>query len=411
MLVPASTRIQFTFHSLNTMTKPPSDPSRLKPQTRLVKGARDYAEFGIVNPPVYHASTILFPNVQSLHEHKQPYVYGRRGTPTSRALETAIAQLEQGHDCRVCPSGLAAVTTTLLSYLKAGDHLLITDTVYSPVRHFCDTLLKGLGVEVTYYDPLVGAKISEQIRANTRMIYLESPGSQTMEIQDVPAIAAAASARGIRVALDNTWSGGYFFNAFHHGCEISIQAATKYIGGHSDLMLGSVTCAKTVWPQFKEGFGTLGQCAGPDDIYLALRGLRTLAVRLQRHQESALTIADWLKGRSEVAEVMHPGLPHDPGHAIWKRDFTGSSGLFSIVLKTASLAGISAMLDHLELFGMGHSWGGYESLILPIDPRPSRTATKWNYSGLTLRLHIGLEHPDDLKADLAAGFERLAKYA
>ena len=393
------------------MSKKPIDFSRLRAETRLVAAAREFTEFGIVNPPVYHASTILFPTVAALHERAQPYRYGRRGTPTSRALETAVARLEGGHDARVCSSGLAAVTTTLLAYVQAGDHLLVTDAVYAPARHFCDTLLKGYGVEVTYYDPRIGAKIDTLFRPNTRLVYTESPGSQTFEVQDIPAIAAAARKRGIRVAIDNTWSGGYFFDAFRHGCDVSLQAGTKYIGGHSDLMLGTITCAESAWAPLAEAFGTLGHCAGPDDIYLALRGLRTIDVRLARHQENAILIAEWLKGRSEVERVVHPALPDHPDHAIWKRDFTGASGLFSVILRTQSVPAMSAMLDGLELFGMGHSWGGYESLVVPFDTAAGRTIAPWQSKGLALRFHIGLEHPDDLKADLAAGFERLARHA
>jgi cystathionine beta-lyase len=393
------------------MSKKPIDFSRLRAETRLVASAREFTEFGIVNPPVYHASTILFPTVEALRDRTQPYRYGRRGTPTSRALETAVARLEGGHDARVCGSGLAAVTTTLLAYVKAGDHLLVTDAVYGPARHFCDTLLKGYGVEVTYYDPRIGAKIDTLFRPNTRLVYTESPGSQTFEVQDIPAIAAAARQRGIRVAIDNTWSGGYFFDAFRHGCDVSLQAGTKYIGGHSDLMLGTITCTESAWDQLAEAFGTLGQCAGPDDVYLALRGLRTIDVRLARHQENGLVVAEWLKGRPEVERVVHPALPDHPDHAVWKRDFSGASGLFSVILKTTSVPAMSAMLNGLELFGMGHSWGGYESLVVPFDPSAGRTIAPWQSKGLALRFHIGLEHPDDLKADLAAGFERLSRHA
>ena len=391
------------------MSKKPIDFSRVRAETRLVAAAREFAEFGFVNPPVYHASTILFPTVQALRDRTQPYLYGRRGTPTSRALETAVARLEGGHDTRVCGSGLAAVTTALLAFLKAGDHLLVTDAVYAPTRHFCDTLLKRYGVEVEYYAPRIGAKIEGLLRPNTKVIYAESPGSQTFEVQDIPAIAAVARARGIRVILDNTWSGGYFFDAFRHGCDVSLQAGTKYIGGHSDLMLGTITCAADVWRELADAFGALGQCAGPDDVYLALRGLRTMDVRLRRHQENAIAMAQWLKGRSEVERVVHPALPDHPDHAIWKRDFTGSSGLFTAVLKTTSEAAMSAMLDGLALFGMGYSWGGYESLVVPFDPSAGRKVAPWPSKGLALRFHIGLEHPDDLKADLAAGFERLAR--
>jgi cysteine-S-conjugate beta-lyase len=380
------------------------DLAKLKPQTQLVAAGREYSEHGIVNPPVYHASTILFPTVAALKSGGQPYVYGRRGTPTSRALETSIARLEGGYDARVCASGLSAVTTTLLAFLKPGDHLLMTDAVYGPVRHFCGTVLTPNGIDVTYFDPLVGDGIKTLLRANTRIVYAESPGSQTMEVQDIPAIAAAAKHHGALTIFDNTWSAGYFFKAFDKGCDISIMSASKYVGGHSDLMLGTVTCSAATWPDFKETFGTLGQFAGPDDMYLALRGLHTLEVRLERHMRSALAIAEWLAARPEVKQVLHPALPGCKGHDLWKRDFTGASGLFSILLHTRSEAAIAAMLDGLELFGMGYSWGGYESLVTPLDVR---RRSSWHDDSLGLRFHIGLEHPDDLKADLAQGFDRL----
>jgi cystathionine beta-lyase len=380
------------------------NPHKLRPETQLVVAGRNYSEHGIVNPPVYHASTVLFPTMEALKTGAQPYRYGRRGTPTSRALESAIAQLEGGHDTRVCASGLSAVTTTLLAFLKPGDHLLATDAVYEPVRHFCDTLLRRNAVEVTYYDPLIGEGIAALLKSNTRVVYGESPGSQTMEVQDIPAIAAAAHKHGALMIFDNTWGAGHFFKPFDHGCDISVQSATKYIGGHSDLMLGSITCSKDTWPQLKEAFGTLGQFAGPDDMYLALRGLHTLDVRLERHMKNALSVAEWLRSRPEIAEVLHPGLPGCRGHELWKRDFRGASGLFSVLLKTRSETALAAMLDGLALFGMGYSWGGYESLVTPLN-----MDSRWNWepAGLGLRFHIGLESPDDLMADLNDGFKRL----
>jgi cystathionine beta-lyase len=299
------------------------------------------------------------------------------------------------------------VATALLAFLKAGDHLLMTDAVYAPTRHFCDAVLARLDIKTTFYDPCMGAKISELIRPETRLVFLESPGSNTMEVQDVPAIAAAIHRHGGLAAIDNTWSGGHYFKPFARGCDISIQSATKYVIGHSDAMLGSVTCSKETWPRFKETYEHMGQFAGPDDMYLALRGLRTLDVRLERHMKNALDVARWLKERPEVARVLHPGLSDDAGHALWKRDYTGASGLFSVVLETTSRKAVAAMLDGLALFGMGYSWGGYESLVVPFDPAVMRTATQWASTGIALRFHIGLENPADLKADLAAGFERL----
>ena len=389
------------------MSKKKSDLTSLKAETRLIVAGREFAEHGIVNPAVYHASTITFPTVKTLLERDQPYTYGRKGTPTSRALETAIAALEGGHDCKVSSSGLAAVTTTLLAFLKAGEHVLIPDTVYHPVRQLCDSILKGLGIETTYYDPLIGRGIAGLIRANTKVVYCESPGSQSMEVQDIPVIADVAHGKNCIVILDNTWAGGFYFDAFAHGCDVSVQAATKYIVGHSDAMLGSTVCNEKTWEQFKQAFEVMGQFAGPDDMYLALRGLRTMSVRLERHMRNATAVAEWLRGRSEVESVMYPALSNDPGHQIWKRDFTGASGLFSVVLKPTSDQSVAAMLDGLSLFGMGFSWGGFESLVVPF--KPVRTATTWTASGPCLRLHIGLESPDDLIVDLKQGFERLKK--
>lgn len=389
------------------MAKSKSDRSTLKPATRIATAARQYAEHGMVNPAVYHASTITFPDMETLNSRKQEYLYGRRGTPTSRAFETAVAELEGGYDCKACPSGLAAISAVLMSFLKSGEHLLMVDTAYHPTRHFCDTLLKDLGIETTYYDPLIGSGIAGLMRPNTRLVYCESPGSQTMEVQDVAAIAEAAHAGGAIAVLDNTWSGGHYFKAFEHGCDVSLQAATKYLVGHSDAMLGTVTCNKAAWPRFKEAYETLGLFAGPDDMYLALRGMRTLDVRLERHMKSAIAIAEWFRARPEVETVLHPALSNAPGHSQWKRDFKGSSGLFSVVLKPVSGKAMAAMLDHLELFAMGYSWGGYESLVVPC--KPHRTATAWTPEGPCLRLHIGLEHTDDLIQDLTEGFARLKK--
>ncbi len=332
---------------------------------------------------------------------------GGEGTPTSRAVETAIAALEGGHNCKISSSGLAAVTTTLLAFLKTGEHLLIPDTAYHPVRQLCDSVLKGLGIETTYYDPLIGRGIAGLIRANTKVVYCESPGSQTMEVQDIPAIAEVAHAANCIVILDNTWSGGFFFNAFAHGCDVSVQAATKYIVGHSDAMLGSTVCNEKTWGQFKQTYETMGQFAGPDDMYLALRGLRTMSVRLERHMRNAMAVAEWLRGRNEVESVLYPALSNAPGHEMWKRDFTGASGLFSVVLKPAPDQSVAAMLDGLNLFGMGFSWGGFESLAVPF--KPVRTATTWTAQGPCLRLHIGLENPEDLIDDLKQGFDRLKK--
>jgi cystathionine beta-lyase len=380
--------------------------------TLLVRAGLDpFANHGVVNPPVYHASTIVFPTLAALEEaDRTPFEgtrYGRRGTPTTFALEEAVAALEGGYRSIAVPSGLAAITISLLAFLKTGDHLLMVDTAYAPVRRFCDVMLKGLGVETTYYDPL--ADPAPLIRTNTKVVYLESPGSLTLEVQDVPRAAAAARAWGAVSILDNTWSAGLYFSPFRHGVDVSIQAATKYIVGHSDVMLGVITTSKEAFLRVKRASALIGSASGPDDCYLALRGLRTLGVRLARHAQTALTIARWLETRPEVVAVLHPALPSFPGHDVWRRDFCGSNGLVSAVLKDVSRQALATMLDGMRLFKMGFSWGGYESLIIPFDPRATRTATRWPHVGPCLRLHCGLEDVDELLADLAEGFARLTR--
>jgi cystathionine beta-lyase len=377
------------------------------PETRLVTAGRDTkAQKGFVNPPVVHGSTVLYPTAEDLHAHRGEFQYGRHGTPTTRALQDMLMALE-GPQCAgvgIAPSGLAAITTTLLSVLKAGDHLLVCDNVYRPSRNFCNGLLARYGVETTYFDPLIGSGIAALFRPNTRAVLVEAPGSQSFEMPDIRAIAEVAHGRGALVIDDNTWATPLYHRSLEQGVDISMQAATKYIGGHSDIMFGTISANAKAWPQVAETIRLLGVCAGPDDVFLALRGLRTLAVRLAQHHRSGLEMARWLAGRPEVARVLHPGLESDPGHAIWKRDFTGASGLFSIVLKPAPQKAVDAMLDTVKLFGMGFSWGGFESLVISFDCDSYRTATKWAPGGPTLRLHIGLENVDDLKADLDRGF-------
>jgi cystathionine beta-lyase len=383
-----------------------------KPDTRLAHGGRDPARFhGFVNTPIYRGSTVLFPTMARLEQNAQDFSYGRLGTPTVTALQSMIAELEGGHATLLAPSGLSAISAVLLAFVAAGDHILVSDSVYRPTRRFCDNMLKRLGVAITYYDPLVGGRITDLFTDKTKLVFTESPGSQTFEVQDIPAIAEAAHTRGAAVILDNTWATPLFFKPFAHGADVSIQAATKYIVGHADAMLGAITTSKETTPVVTRGHDELGLCPGPEDVYLGLRGLRTLSVRLARHQASGLALAEWLGGRKEVARVLHPALRTDPGYALWKRDFTGASGLFSIILKPFSHKAVADMLDGLELFGMGYSWGGFESLILPFDPSAYRTATTWRAEGPALRLHVGLEDVDDLKSDLEAGFARLTAKA
>jgi cystathionine beta-lyase len=391
------------------MAKTPKNP--LKTETRLINAGRDpKSQFGFVNPPVYHASTVLYPTAEDQVAHRSRYVYGRRGTPTTEALEAALRDIE-GDNCAgvvLAPSGLAAISTALLAVAGAGDHILITDSVYRPTRNFCEGLFNRMGVETTYYDPLIGADIAKLFKPNTRAVFVEAPGSQSFEMQDIPAIAKVAHDKGALVLMDNTWATPLYFKAFDKGVDISIQAGTKYIGGHSDIMFGCVSANAKAFPALKEAHGLLGQCVGPDDVFLALRGLRTMAVRLKQHSESGFKVARWLEARPEVARVLHPGLESNPGHAIWKRDFTGACGLFSIVLKPMDEKAVYAFMNELTLFGMGFSWGGFESLVIIFDCAEYRSATQWAPGGPTLRFHIGLEDPDDLIADLENGFKAMA---
>lgn len=385
-------------------------------------GRRPQQQSGAVNPPVYHASTILSPTLADLRAQGRVasgdgVTYGRHGTPGTFAFEEALAALEGGFRTRLCGSGLAAVSGALLSYLDAGDHLLMVDSVYGPSRSFCDGMLRRLGVETTYYDPLIGEGLRQLIRPNTRVVYLEAPGSWTFEMQDVPLLAAIAREAGCWTLMDNTWATPFYFKPLTHGVDVSIQAITKYVGGHSDLMMGAVTTTEAAYPRLQKGWRDLGMSAAPDDVYLAMRGLRTLPTRLPAHQANGLRIAEWLAAQPEVVEILHPALTSDPGHAVWKRDFTGACGLFSFVLDPAFSGErrLAALLDELEHFGMGYSWGGFESLLIPVSPARLRTATPWprpdRPEGQVMRVHAGLEDPDDLLEDLAAGFERLRRAA
>ena len=379
----------------------------MKDETKSINvGRGDQHHFGAVNMPVYHASTILYPSLAALRKRTDmPYSYARKGTPSSNALEKAVATLEGGADCVLTPSGLAGLTLAFLAVVKAGDHILITDSVYAPTRALCDDYFPSLDIECEYYDPLIGGDIERLVRPNTSLIFTESPGSQTFEVQDIPAICAVARARGITTIIDNTWGALLHFNPFAHGIDISVQAATKYIVGHADAMLGTVTSTAAIAEQVRNAHKQFGFCAAPDDVFLALRGIRTLPLRLQKHQESALVIARWLESLPFVRRVLFPALESSAGHELWKRDFKGAAGLFSFELEPCSEAQLAAMLDNMAHFAMGYSWGGFESLIIPCAFTRTIGET-YNTDGQYLRVHIGLEHCDDLLADLAAGFAR-----
>ena len=386
------------------------------PDTILEQVGRDPAKnFGIVKPPVYHASTVIFPSLKTLLETRvdrasgafEGITYGREGTTTTRAFEEAITQLEGGYRAVTLPCGLGAIATSLMAFLKSGDHLLMPDQLYAPARQFCDDVLAKFGVEVTYYDGVIAGGIAALMKPNTTVVYLESPGSLTFEIQDVPAIARVAKQHGATVLMDNTWASPIFFHPLAHGVDVVIHAATKYISGHSDLMLGVAVCNEATLVPVKKTASTAGYCGGPDDIYMALRGLRTLGVRMRRHYESALAVAAWLQKRPEVHRVHYPALPEDPGYGIWKRDFLGASGLFGFTLKSYSDSAFAAFLDHMELFKLGYSWGGYESLMVPTYPSTLRSSTRWDAPGPSVRIHVGLENVGDLVDDLKRGFARL----
>lgn len=384
-------------------------PGNLSVETELVLAGRDpFRHDGFVNTPIVRGSTVLSPSVADLEGHTGRYTYGRRGNPTVESLETALTRLEGGAGVVLTPSGLSAVSIALLSVLKTGDHLLMVDSAYQPTRRICDEVLTRYGIETTYYDPLIAGEIIGLIRPNTRAIFLESPGSQSFEIQDIPAIVAAASARDITTLMDNTWATPLLFRPHEFGVDVSIQAGTKYLSGHSDLNIGTISANERTFRRVLATHGDLGITVAPEDAFLASRGLRTMALRLERHQQSALTVARWLSSRPEVRQVLHPGLPEHPGHALWKRDFKGASGLFSIILEPVPKRAVDAFLDSLALFGLGYSWGGYESLAIPFDCSTYRTATPWNPGGPAIRLQIGLEDPADLIADLDSGFTALA---
>lgn len=388
---------------------PPSEFARLGERTRLTLAGRDPSDsYGFVNPPIVRGSTVIYPTTEDFLARKSRYTYGTHGNPTLDAIEAAANTIERGAGVVVTPSGLLACTLPFLAFLSAGDHVLVTDSVYRPTRNFCDSMLKRMGITVEYYDPALGDGIAALFRPQTKAIWTEAPGSQTFEMQDIPAITKAAQARGILTMMDNTWATPLFFDSHKAGIDISVQAGTKYYAGHSDVLIGTIS-ARTpeLYKTLRKAWEELGVIVAPEDAFLTLRGMRTMAIRLKEQMPAGIEMANWLKARPEVARVMHPALPDDPGHALWKRDFTGASSLFAIELAPVSMTAVGAMLDGLTLFGMGASWGGYESLVLPFDCRAYRTATTPSHMGPTIRIHIGLENLEDLKADLDAGFARL----
>ncbi|WP_422038753.1 cystathionine beta-lyase [Roseibium sp.] len=380
----------------------------IKTDTKLAHAGRDPASFhGFVNPPVVHASTVLFPDVETMRPGGQKYTYARRGNPTTDSLEEAVKELEGAEGVLLANSGLNAVSLAVLSCVKSGDHILITDTAYHPTRHFADKVLPKFGVEVDYYDPALGADIAALFKPNTAAVFTEAPGSLTFEMQDIPAIAQAAHAAGALVLMDNTWATPLFCKPLALGVDLSIQAGTKYIVGHSDAMLGTIAASERAWEGLHELHGAMGCHVAPDDVYLGLRGLRTLSVRLERHQRNTLDVLAWLQDQPVVAQVRYPGLDTDPGHAIWKRDFSGASGLcaFDFVAGTTRDQA-NTFLNALKIFGLGYSWGGFESLAIPVKLKGSRSVTPVDESRCSIRLHIGLEDPEDLINDLSKALDK-----
>jgi cystathionine beta-lyase len=388
----------------------------MKKDTLLARTGRDPARYqGMVNTPVFRTSTVIFPDRDTYEarggDDYKKVRYGLTGTPTTFALEEAVAQMEGGHAAVALPSGLAAIAVALWAFLKTGDHLLVPDPVYAPTRAFCDRRLQPNGIEVEYYDPLVGAGIAKLIRPSTRAVFCEAPGSLTFEMQDIPAIAAVAHARGIPVLADTTWGTPYFFRSFEKGVDVSIHAATKYIAGHSDVVMGVIVTNEAHWLTVRRTVAEYGYGVSPDDCYLALRGFRTIGVRMKQQMENALRVATWLQSHAQVKRVIYPALEGDPGHAIWKRDFSGAASLFSFVLQPVPEAQVTAFINALKIFGIGSSWGGFESLAIAAHREilKTRTATRWKRDEPVIRLHIGLEDPDDLIADLERGFAAMQK--
>jgi cysteine-S-conjugate beta-lyase len=372
----------------------------------VTAGRETRSQRGFVNPPIVRGSTVLFPSAEDLLGYRGEFLYGRLGTPTTQALCEALEELE-GSQCAgvgLAPSGLAALSIALLAVLRSGGHLLVADNVYGSTRRLCDGLLARFGIDVEYFDPLDLEGIAALFRPDTRAVMIEAPGSLSFEVPDVAAVAAIAHVHAALVIDDNTWATPLFHRSLEHGVDISVQSVTKYIGGHSDIMLGAISANAAAWPLVSQAIRLMGSCASSDDAFLALRGLRTLALRLEQHQRSALELAQWLTQRPEVARILYPAIPSDPGYALWKRDFSGAPGLFSVVLQPVPRQAVHAFVDALRLFGIGYSWGGYESLVMPFDCAAYRKVMTWKPSGPTLRLHVGLESVSDLEADLERGF-------
>jgi len=377
------------------------------PETILTHSGRASADnYGYVNMPVFRGSTVLFRTLDELEDYKAPIRYGRNDSPTTQALADLVSELEGAAGTVICPSGLSAVTTALLAALSAGDELLVTDSAYEPTRTFSTEGLSRFGITTRFYDPAIAGGIEAQITDRTRAIFVETPGSLTFEMQDLRAIVAAAKPREITVIVDNSWASPLYHNPLALGADMVMHAGTKMFVGHSDVMIGTVSANEKLLPRLKRTHRILGVTASPDDAYLTLRGMRTLALRMKHHSAQSLAFATWLAEQPGVEQVYHPALPSDPGHTIWKRDFTGSGSLFAFRLKKKTRPSVAAMVNGFQLFGMGYSWGGYESLCLPFNPTNIRTAVPWTAEGQMFRAHIGLEQIDDLKADMAAALER-----